>query len=176
MGKTHVERNAAGLAQLQSLAARLSEDDLRRQLDSEWTIAVVLAHLAFWDHFVLARWELAARRGLRVPPGVDGAVQDLVNAAALASVALLCSRRGTAPGAGRGSPTSHSGRHCPRERRQHSHATLQAVLVHADNAEQGTGVWKALGVRSYKCSHPVQTYSGSSSTYGKTRVPRSSLS
>jgi hypothetical protein len=83
MGKMHVECNAAGLAQLQDLAVRLSEEDLRRQLDSEWTIGMVLAHLAFWDHFVLARWEQAARDGLRVPPSLDDAVQGLVNAAAL---------------------------------------------------------------------------------------------
>jgi hypothetical protein len=83
MGQTHVERNAAGLTHLHALAARLSEDDLQRQLDDDWTIAMLLAHLAFWDYFVLARWEQAARNGLRVPSSLDDAVQDLINAAAL---------------------------------------------------------------------------------------------
>ena len=34
---------------LTTLVARLSEDDLARDLGGGWTVAVALAHLAFWD-------------------------------------------------------------------------------------------------------------------------------
>lgn len=84
MGQTHIERNAAGLARLRALAARQHDDDLGRTLDGEWTIVAALAHLAFWDRFMLARWERAARDGRRVPPSIDDeTIEDLVNAAAL---------------------------------------------------------------------------------------------
>jgi sulfite reductase beta subunit-like hemoprotein len=52
----HNERNAASRSRLRILVASASEEELRRSVDSEWTVAATLAHLAFWDRFVHARW------------------------------------------------------------------------------------------------------------------------
>ncbi len=74
----HVERNAEARGRLSGVVGRLKEADLEMQLGEGWTVAATLAHLAFWDRMVEARW----RRG---PSGVvplSEAVVDLINDAA----------------------------------------------------------------------------------------------
>ncbi len=66
---------------LQTLLGRLTEEDLARPLDDDWTVGMLLAHTAFWDRFVLERWHHAARQGLSTPIGLQDEVVDLVNAA-----------------------------------------------------------------------------------------------
>ena len=59
MEKTFAIENARERARLSAVVARLSEDDLRMSLDGNWTVAIALAHLAFWDQRALAllrRW------------------------------------------------------------------------------------------------------------------------
>ncbi|HWC28962.1 MAG TPA: maleylpyruvate isomerase N-terminal domain-containing protein [Dehalococcoidia bacterium] len=51
--------NAEVTARLEALVKRLSDADLARDLGGGWTVAVALAHLAFWDRriaYVLTRW------------------------------------------------------------------------------------------------------------------------
>ena len=65
MDTSYVERNRAQRERLQALAERLSNEDLTRPLgDSEWTIAVALAHLAYWDGRTLATLEASLRHDL----------------------------------------------------------------------------------------------------------------
>ncbi len=55
-----VERNAAERARLDALLARLSDEDLARDIGAGWTIAAALAHLAFWEQralVLLRRWQ-----------------------------------------------------------------------------------------------------------------------
>ncbi len=83
MDHSYVPRNDASRERLRQLVARLSDDLIRRRIDDDWTVPAVLAHLAFWDRFVLERWARAEREGTLVPPVLDDAVQEMVNAAAL---------------------------------------------------------------------------------------------
>ena len=51
--------NATQLQRVKSLAGRLSDADLQRDAGGGWTVAVVFAHLAFWDRVylgVLSDW------------------------------------------------------------------------------------------------------------------------
>lgn len=53
------EQNTASRRRLETLTRRLSEADLARSTDYGWTIAALLAHLAFWDQrmiVILKRW------------------------------------------------------------------------------------------------------------------------
>ncbi len=47
------EHNRSQLARLQQLIAQLTDADLNRSVGDDWTVAVVLAHLAFWDQRAL---------------------------------------------------------------------------------------------------------------------------
>ena len=58
--RTYIARNDAERARLRALVARLSDADLARPMPGGWTVAAVLAHLAFWDQRImvlLERWE-----------------------------------------------------------------------------------------------------------------------
>ncbi|HLF27533.1 MAG TPA: DinB family protein [Anaerolineae bacterium] len=55
-----LEENTASRRRLETLVRRLSDEDLARATPSGWSIAALLAHLAFWDQRVLAllrRWK-----------------------------------------------------------------------------------------------------------------------
>ena len=69
--------NATQLQRLKSLAGRLSDADLQRDAGGGWTVAVVFAHLAFWDRVylgVLSDWTRLGTPQLR--PDFEG---DLLN-------------------------------------------------------------------------------------------------
>src|SRR5215211_9338809 len=64
----HVARNREQLERLRRLVARLSDDDLRRELPGGWTIRDVLAHLAFYDRRAQILLEQFARGGVFASP------------------------------------------------------------------------------------------------------------
>lgn len=54
------QQNTGSRQRLKALAGRLSDADLARTTDYGWTVAALLAHLAFWDQRVLVilrRWQ-----------------------------------------------------------------------------------------------------------------------
>jgi hypothetical protein len=70
--------NAAQLRRLQSIVTHLGNND--RDLDGGWTVAVALAHLAFWDRravLLLDYWRKHGRES------VERHDDDIINAALL---------------------------------------------------------------------------------------------
>jgi DinB superfamily len=68
MERAYVTENAHERQRLQTLIARMSDTDLMHPLPNGWTVAITLAHLAFWDRQRLAllrRWE---REGVTPEP------------------------------------------------------------------------------------------------------------
>jgi hypothetical protein len=61
--RSYAARNAIQRDRLRALAGRLSDDDLQRPLSDGWTVAGVLAHIAFWDQRVLVLLEQWEREG-----------------------------------------------------------------------------------------------------------------
>ena len=60
MDRSFVERNRASTERLRKLAAGLTDVQMQRPVGVDWTVAIALAHLAFWDRrvqFVLDRTE-----------------------------------------------------------------------------------------------------------------------
>ncbi|HVO69564.1 MAG TPA: maleylpyruvate isomerase N-terminal domain-containing protein [Aggregatilineaceae bacterium] len=56
----YAAQNAAQRERLRAVVARLSDADLARMVDAEWTVAQVLVHLAFWDRYreaAFVQWE-----------------------------------------------------------------------------------------------------------------------
>ena len=57
--RSYVETNRRELERLKALVERASDEDLARPMNEGWTVASVLAHMAFWDLRVatcLERW------------------------------------------------------------------------------------------------------------------------
>lgn len=60
MAHPFVAENDAERQRLKALTERLSDEQLARPIDDGWTIAGVLAHMAFWDAralYLIDKWE-----------------------------------------------------------------------------------------------------------------------
>jgi hypothetical protein len=89
----HNERNDAARRQLVDLTTRLGADDLALEVDDTWTVGALLAHLAFWDRLVEARWQLAAREGRPTPIDVAEELPDLINGSLIPTWRIVDPRR-----------------------------------------------------------------------------------
>ena len=70
------EQNAKSRQRLEAFVRGLSDQDLARSTDYSWTVAALLAHLAFWDQrmiMILRRWQ---QEGLSPSPMDTGVVND----------------------------------------------------------------------------------------------------
>ena len=59
------------------LAARLSDEEMQHPVGEHWTVAIVLAHLAFWDRRVMYVLDMTERDGKLFIPEIDIFVNDL---------------------------------------------------------------------------------------------------
>lgn len=73
-----IEDNNASRRRLESLASRLTDEDLARTNAGGWTVSALLAHLAFMDGRVLALLRIWKQQGVEESP-LDA---DAVNEAA----------------------------------------------------------------------------------------------
>ena len=72
----YARQNEESRRRLETLVRGLSDADLARSTDYGWTVAALLAHLAFWDQrmiMILKRWKEA---GLDASPIDAAAVND----------------------------------------------------------------------------------------------------
>ena len=72
----HVQQNDQSRRRLKNLISNLSDADLARSTDYGWTVAALLAHLAFWDQrmiMILKRWR---EEGLDASPMDANVVND----------------------------------------------------------------------------------------------------
>jgi DinB superfamily len=86
MNQPFAAENSKERNRLISLVRRLTEQELRLPLGEDWTIAVALAHLSFWDQralFLLRRWR---KSGAVAPSPID---VDLTNDSLLSLWAAL---------------------------------------------------------------------------------------
>jgi len=77
--RSYVAENRAQLERLRALTEKLNDQQLAGPMEAGWTVAGVLAHLAFWDERVVLlvdRW--AGGRGT-APAAYDGAAVDWIN-------------------------------------------------------------------------------------------------
>lgn len=77
-----VEATVLGLDQMRARLDSLGSDFLGVVLDGGWTVAAMLAHVAFWDRWVEARWNHFSRAGSFHDLPDD--VTDLMNEAGMA--------------------------------------------------------------------------------------------
>ena len=70
------DANRAATERIRSLAGRLTDDELHQPVGEHWTVAITLAHLAFWDRRALDAVSRTAA-GSGPIPDVDVVVNDL---------------------------------------------------------------------------------------------------
>ena len=81
--RTFIAENDAERARLRALVTRLVDTDLARPMPAGWTIAAILAHLAFWDQRALLLLEQWEQSGLApVPHGLNDTDVQWINDAA----------------------------------------------------------------------------------------------
>jgi hypothetical protein len=74
---SYVELNRASTARLRALVARLSDEELQQPVGEHWTVAITLAHLAFWDRRVMQMLEETERDGKLFLFEIDIRVNDI---------------------------------------------------------------------------------------------------
>jgi len=89
--RSYVAENDRERRRLEALVGKLDDAALSRAMPAGWTVAAVLAHLAFWDQRIVLLTE-QLRRGAPVPPEEAGNV-DWINDAAKPTQLALAPRR-----------------------------------------------------------------------------------
>src|SRR5262245_8392190 len=77
LDRSFVERNRASTGRIRALAERLSDADLQQRVGEHWTVAITLAHLAFWDRRVMYVLDGTERDGKLFVAEMDIFVNDL---------------------------------------------------------------------------------------------------
>jgi hypothetical protein len=71
------DRNRAATQRMRALAGRLSAAQLRTPVGEHWDVAIVFAHLAFWDRRVEYVLDMTEQDGKLFIPEIDIFVNDL---------------------------------------------------------------------------------------------------
>lgn len=71
------ELNRASTERIRALAARLTDQEMQQPVGEHWTVAIALAHLAFWDRRVMYVLDMTERDGEVFIPEIDIFVNDL---------------------------------------------------------------------------------------------------
>ncbi len=74
MDRSFVDRNRAATERLKKLVDGLSAADMGRKVGADWTMAVALAHLAFWDRRVQLVLDRTRKAGTLSPVDLDSSV------------------------------------------------------------------------------------------------------
>lgn len=77
LDRSFVELNRASTQRIRDMAARLSDAELQQPVGQHWTVAIVFAHLAFWDRRVMYVLDMTERDGKLFIPEIDIFVNDL---------------------------------------------------------------------------------------------------
>ena len=77
LDRSYIELNRASTNRMRDLAARLSDAEMQHPVGQHWTVAIALAHLAWWDRRVLYALDMTERNGKLFAPEIDIFVNDL---------------------------------------------------------------------------------------------------
>ena len=77
LDRSFVELNRQSTDRMRTLAARLTDEELRHPVGEHWTVAIVFAHLAFLDLRAQYVLDATEREGRVVNPDWDIFVNDL---------------------------------------------------------------------------------------------------
>jgi hypothetical protein len=74
--RSYVAENEASLARMRDLVDSMSDEELAEPMPADWTVAGVLAHLAFWDQRVSTLVDRWGPDGNGTPPDSPGSYDE----------------------------------------------------------------------------------------------------
>jgi hypothetical protein len=74
--RSYVAENEAQLARMRDLVESMSDAELAEPMEAGWTVAGVLAHLAFWDQRVVTLVDRWGADGKGTPPDSPGSYDE----------------------------------------------------------------------------------------------------
>ena len=77
MDRSFAEQNRASTERIRKLVSILSDKELQHPVGEQWTVAITLVHLAFWDRRVIYALDKTEQSGKLFTPEVDILVNDL---------------------------------------------------------------------------------------------------
>lgn len=77
LDQSFIEQNHASTNRIRALVAALTDEELQHPVGEHWTVAIALAHLAWWDRRVMYVLDMTEREGKLFIPEIDIAVNDL---------------------------------------------------------------------------------------------------
>ena len=77
LDQSYIEQNRASTERIRVLAGRLTDDEMQTKVDEHWTVAIALAHLAWWDRRVMYVLDMTEKDRKLFIPEIDIFVNDL---------------------------------------------------------------------------------------------------
>jgi len=78
LDQSFIERNRASTERIRALAASLTDEEMLHPVGEHWTIAIALAHLAWWDQRVLHVLDMMEEQDDTLSiPDIDILINDL---------------------------------------------------------------------------------------------------
>ena len=74
--RSYIAENEAQLARMRELVESMSDEELAESMPADWTVAGVLAHLAFWDQRVTTLVDRWGPDGTGTPPDSPGSYDE----------------------------------------------------------------------------------------------------
>jgi nucleotide-binding universal stress UspA family protein len=75
--QSFIERNRASTERIRVLTASLTDEEMQQPVGEHWTVAIALAHLAWWDGRVIYVLDKTEQEGEASIPDIDIVVNDL---------------------------------------------------------------------------------------------------
>ena len=77
MDRSFIELNRASRERMRTLAERLTDKEMLTKVGEHWTVAIVYAHIAWWDRRVMYVLDMTEKDGKLFIPEIDIFVNDL---------------------------------------------------------------------------------------------------
>ena len=77
MDRSFIELNRKSRERMQALADRLSDEEMLTKVGEHWTVAIVYAHIAWWDRRVMYVLDMTEKNGNLFVLEIDIFVNDL---------------------------------------------------------------------------------------------------
>ena len=77
MDRSYIELNHISKERMQTLAGRLTDEELLTRVGEHWTVGIVYAHIAWWDRRVMYVLDITEKDSKLFIPEIDIFVNDL---------------------------------------------------------------------------------------------------